>query len=192
MCATGQSLKPASQPHGGFDLVLPGRDGTGQCYTQSYYHAHLYFSSLNHGAVQSVSCALRISTICECYKTEPLHAETDKTCIINSSSNSCNDMMTLDIRHASVQKPHSTLSLTSLIIGSRVRLLYTVKPQVRRRHSTHTSRPTDVGRPGASSYMYTTTRRPCSYPSTRAPHGAIYASSSRPPPLRDTSSKLAK
>jgi len=38
-------------------------------------HAHLYLSSLNHGAVKSLSCAVRISTICECYKTESLHAD---------------------------------------------------------------------------------------------------------------------
>lgn len=95
-----KASKPAATR--GFAVFLPGRDGTGQCYTQiailkNNNHAHLYFSSLNHGAMQTVSCALRISTICECYKTETLHAKTDKTCIINSFSNSCNDMMTLEI-----------------------------------------------------------------------------------------------
>lgn len=51
-----------------------------ECYHRKYVvnhrdHAHLYLSSLNHGAVKSLSCAVRISTICECYKTESLHAD---------------------------------------------------------------------------------------------------------------------
>ena len=42
-------------------------------------HAHLNFASLNHGAMKLLSCAVRISTTCERYKTEPLHAKTKRT-----------------------------------------------------------------------------------------------------------------
>lgn len=35
---------------------------------------HLDFSSLYHGAIQVVSCSIGIEAICECNKTETLHA----------------------------------------------------------------------------------------------------------------------
>lgn len=37
-------------------------------------HAHLYLSSLNHGAMESLPCLVGVSAICESYKTESLHA----------------------------------------------------------------------------------------------------------------------
>lgn len=48
-------------------------------------HAHLYLSALNHGAVKTLSCSLRITTICECYKTESLHARQTKHALKTAS-----------------------------------------------------------------------------------------------------------
>lgn len=48
-------------------------------------HAHLYLSALNHGAVKSLSCSLSITTICECYKTESLHARQTKHALKTAS-----------------------------------------------------------------------------------------------------------
>lgn len=48
-------------------------------------HAHLYLSALNHGAVKSLSCSFRVTTICECYKTESLHARQTKHALKTAS-----------------------------------------------------------------------------------------------------------
>lgn len=47
-------------------------------YIKNIVHAHLNFASLNHSAVKTFACSLRIATISECYKTESLHARTEQ------------------------------------------------------------------------------------------------------------------
>ncbi len=45
------------------------------CYDKCKWTMHLNLASLNHSAVQFLSCSVCVRRICESYKTESLHAQ---------------------------------------------------------------------------------------------------------------------